>query len=196
MINEAAPDAAELLARIVRECVREGATVEIDGIGRFAPSPGGKLAFRAQTRPRVFLAYAEEDFAAVRRLAAALRRRHFDPWLDKTKLLPGQNWPRAIEAAIEASDFFLGCFSRSAASKRGTFQGELRFALECARRVPLEEVFFIPVRLDDCEVPRRIRSIIQYVDLFPDWESGLTRLERVLWAESRRRNRGSLRLVC
>jgi len=182
-------DAAELVARIVRDCVREGATVEIDGIGRFAPARNGKLSFRPQTRPRVFLAYVEEDLATVRRLAAALRGRQFWPWLDKAKLLPGQNWPRAIEAAIEATDFFVACFSQSAVSRRGSFHVELRFALECARRMPLDEVFFIPVRLDDCEVPRRIRRDIQYVDLFPDWEAGLKKLESVLRTESRRRNR-------
>jgi len=189
-------DAAGLVARIVRECVREGAAVEIDGIGRFAPSRKGGLGFQPQTRPRVFLAYGEEDLAAVRRLASALRSRGFDPWVDKVKLLPGQNWPRAIENAIEATDFFIGCFSCSSVSKRGTFQGELRFALECARRMPLDEVFLIPVRLDECEVPPRIRRAIQYVDLFPNWDAGLKKLERVLWAESRQRNRRRLRLVC
>jgi len=184
-----------LLARALRECLRDGARVEIDGLGTFTRSSKGRLSFQPHALPRVFIAYVEEDIAAARRLFAALRAHHFSPWLDKSKLLPGQNWPRAIEAAIESSDFFIACFSSRSVSKRGTFQGELRFALECARRVPLEEVFFIPVRLDACPVPARIRRAIQYVDLFPDWETGVAKLDRVLQSEMRRRQNSRLRLV-
>lgn len=185
----------ELLARVVRECLREGARVDIDGLGTFAPARNGRLIFRAHKPPRVFLAYVAEELTLAKRLAAALRACNFDPWLDKNKLLPGQNWPRAIEAAIESCDFFIGCFSKRSVRKRATFQAELRFALECARRMPLEDVFFIPVRLDECDVPVRIRRSIQYVDLFPDWDAGVAKLERVLQLEMRRRAGSRLRLV-
>ena len=33
------------------------------------------------------------------------------PGMDARKWMPGQNWSRAVEAAIETSDFFLACFS-------------------------------------------------------------------------------------
>jgi len=188
--------AEELLARVVRQCIRQGAQVNIDGLGTFTRAPNGHLDFRAHSLPRIFVAYVEEDLAHVRRLVTSLRSRRFDAWLDKNRLLPGQNWPRSIEAAIESADFFIGCFSRQSVSKRGTFQGELRFALECARRIPIDDVFFIPVRLDQCEIPTRIRRDTQYVDLFPDWDVGLSKLERVLRFEMSRRNRRNLRLVC
>jgi len=187
--------AEALLARVLRECLREGARVDIDGLGTFTRAANGRLSFRAHNLPRVFIAYVEEDLAQARRLYTALRSRRFSPWLDKTKLLPGQNWPRAIEAAIESTDFFIACFSGRSVSKRGMFQGELRFALECAQRAPLEEVFFIPVRLDACEIPSRIRRSIQYVDLFPRWESGMAKLERILRSEMRRRRGQQLRFV-
>jgi hypothetical protein len=195
MKRDGAETAESLLARVLGEFLREGARVEIDGIGTFTRGADGRLSFQAHNQPRVFIAYVEEDLAAARRLFTALRARGFSPWLDKSKLLPGQNWPRAIEGAIETTDFFIACFSSRSVSKRGTFQGELRFALECARRAPLDEVFFIPVRLDACEVPARIRRAIQYVDLFPDWEAGLAKLERVVHNEMRRRRGNELRLV-
>lgn len=164
------------LARILRQCLEEGATVEIDGLGRFRRNAHGEYEFAAENRPRVFLAYADEDTGAVRRLSRSLKEAGMEPWLDKEKLLPGQNWPRAIERAIELSDFFVACFSRRAAEKRGHFHSELRYALDCAARLPLERTYFIPVRLDDCNVPRPIRQSIQYVDLFPDWEKGVRRV--------------------
>ena len=81
--------------------------------------------------------------------------------------MPGQNWPRAIESAIETSDFFIACFSGDSVSKKGGFQAEIRYALDCARQVPLDEIFLVPVRLDPCAVPRTIEKQYQYVDLFP-----------------------------
>lgn len=183
------------LARIVSQCLAEGASVHIDGLGTFAPGGSDGVRFVPQTRPRVFLAYVEEDLAAVRRLAAALREKRFDPWLDKLKLLPGQNWPRAIESAIHTSDFFIGCFSSRSAIKKGMFQGELRFALECARQMPLDEIFFIPVRLEACPVPAPISRQIQYIDLFPDWDRAVRRIAAVMSAEVRKRTRRRLRLL-
>ena len=74
----------------------------------------------------------------------------------------------------------MACFSRNSVSKKGGFQAEIRYALECARRVPLDEIFMIPVRLDDCPVPARIQKELQYIDLFPDWARGLRRLFTVM----------------
>jgi len=186
---------SDRVARIVKECLAEGAQVEIDGVGTFLPKARGGLRFVPQNRPRVFMAYVEEDAVPVRRLHDALLAKRFDPWFDKAKLLPGQNWPRAIETAIHTSDFFIGCFSPRAVVKRGSFQSELRFALECTRQMPLDEVFFIPARLAECHVPASVSRHIQYVDLFPDWDSGVRRLVAVLSAEARKRNRRRLRFL-
>ena len=96
--------------------------------------------------------------------------------MDVRRLLPGQNWPRAIESAIETSSFFVACFSTRSVNQWGGFQAEIRYALDCARRVPLDDIFVVPVRLDACRVPRSIQRELQYIDLFPDWERGVRRL--------------------
>jgi hypothetical protein len=41
----------------------------------------------------------------------------------------------------------------------------------------------VPVRLDACRVPRSIQREWQYVDLFPDWASGVARLLSAIRAE-------------
>ena len=161
----------------VRGALDGGRTVEIEGLGVFRKSHGSYV-FEAHTRPRVFVAYAVEDLLLARRLCRALEREGCSPWLDKDKLLPGQNWPRAIERAIECSDAFVACFSTRSAEKTGQFQNELKYALECARRRPMDQVFVIPVRLEPCEVPTPIARELQYADLFPDWERGVRRVVR------------------
>ncbi|MGH9659461.1 MAG: toll/interleukin-1 receptor domain-containing protein [Bryobacteraceae bacterium] len=175
------------IAKILRRLLEEGNAVEIDGLGRFQPAEDGRVEFVACGQPRVFLAYVEENRAEATRLYDALQDSGFEPWLDHRKLLPGQNWPRAIEAAIETSDYFVACFSPAAVRKRGAFQTEIRYALDCARRLPLDETFLIPVRFEDCHVPARIWRDTHTIEMYPDWSRGLARLIGVLrrqWKKS------------
>ncbi len=173
MTRECKPS-AEGFALLLQECLANGDPVHIDDLGIFMPGPNNGFRFIPNQMQRVFIAYVQEDSVLARKLYRDLTNRGFSPWLDRKKLLPGQNWPRAIESAIETSDFFIACFSRYSVSKRGVFQSELRYALECAARLPLDEIFVIPVRLDQCTIPQGVMSHIQYVDLFPDWEAGVS----------------------
>jgi len=177
---------ARQVARIVRECLEEGQTVIIDGLGAFHADGRRGYRFVARSAPSIFVAYVQEDTRQVERLCDALEAQGFDPWFDRRKLLPGQNWPRSIEDALEATDFVIACFSRNSVSKKGGFQAEIRYALDCARRIPLDEVFLIPVRLDPCAVPSSIRREIQYIDLFPDWERGFRRIVTILTRQLRK----------
>lgn len=157
----------------------EHGPIAVDGLGTFRRTATG-YAFAAETDPRVFIAYAREDLPVVRRLCEALRGRGCLPWIDKDQLLPGQNWPRAIERAISTSDAFVACLSPRSLGKRGQFQSELRYALDCARHLPFDQVFVIPARLEPCTVPSQIADATQYVDLYPDWERGVRRIERAV----------------
>lgn len=175
------------VADILRRCLEQGLAVEVEGLGTFRRRQGRGIEFIPDGRIKVFIAYVQEDLAAALRLHDDLLRSGFDPWIDKKRLLPGQNWPRAIERNIELADFFIACLSSRAVSKRGHFQAELRYALDCARKLPLEDVYLIPVRLDDCPVPRELAGHIQYVDLFPDWEAGVARVVEVMRKAARKR---------
>jgi hypothetical protein len=174
--------------------MERGQSVEIEGLGTFKIASKGEFEFVPQQQPRIFLAYVEEDLEPVERLASELALRAYHPWVDRQQLLPGQNWPRAIQRAIESADFFLPLFSRNSVSKKGQFQAELRYALDCALRIPLEETFLVPVRLDSCQLPRLITQRVQYVDLFPDWRQGIERLCATVEEAIRHRNGAQLRL--
>ncbi len=168
---------ADLLAAAIKEAIGDSGEVAVDGLGIFRRTDAG-YELLPEPHPRVFVAYAAEDLAIARRLSDALRKRGCEPWIDKEQLLPGQNWPRAIERAIETADAFVACLSRRSIVKRGQFQAELRYALDCARQMPLDQDFLIPVRIEPCSVPRAIAARTQYVDLFPDWGRGLRRIVR------------------
>lgn len=167
----------EVITRLVRQSLAGGLSVEIDGLGWFAPDGAGGIRYE-QCSPgkRVFLAYALEDRAQVIRLYDELAAAGYEPWMDCRRLLPGQNWPRAIEQAIAVADFFLPCLSTRSVEKRGRFQAEIRYALECANEVPLDRAFIVPVRLDACRVPERLSKQYQWVNLFPDWTAGVAAL--------------------
>lgn len=175
-----AEETAQQVANVVIRGLASGQPVEIDGLGTFYPDADRGFRFEPRLQKRVFLAYVTEDAVHAGRLADALESAGFDVWMDVRKLLPGQNWPRAIENAIETTDYFVACFSSRSVGKRGGFQAEVRYALDCARRVPLDDIFIAPVRFDDCPVPRRIQRELQYIDLFPDWGKGAAKLARVL----------------
>jgi len=171
---------AEELASLICNSLLYSPTVEVDGLGVFARDSSGQISFRHGNQPRVFIAYAAEDLPMAEKLFDNLETWGCAPWLDRRKLLPGQDWPRRIQEAIESADYFVACFSSRSVRKRGGFQVEVRQAIESARRVPLDDVFLIPVRLDDCRVPARIQRETQYVDLFPDWCAGLARILTII----------------
>jgi TIR domain len=181
---EKVPSPAQELAQTVIRALALGSAVEVDGLGIFYPDRSRGCRFEPRL-PQVFLAYVEEDRPLAEWLYEALETEGFTPWMDVRRLLAGQNWPRAIEAAIETSDFFVACFSSRSVSKRGGFQAEIRYALDCARRIPLDDIFVVPVRLDTCRVPRAVQKELQYIDLFPDRERGLRRLTAAMRGRSR-----------
>jgi hypothetical protein len=176
----------ERIFDILRKSLDSGQTVEIEGLGTFRSTPDG-YKFDSESQPSVFLAYAVEDLPMIRRLAESLQNAGCTTWLDKDRLMPGQNWPESIDRAIADADAFVACFSPRSIAKRGQFQAELRRAMECARKRPLDEVFLIPARLEPCKIPRTISAEVQYVDLFPDWERGVKRLVRSIRKAARSR---------
>ena len=122
---------------------------------------------------KVFLCHASADKPAVRELYKRLENDGVDAWLDSEDLIPGQNWRVEIPKAVENSDIVLVCLSERSVNKEGYVQKEIVFALDKALEMPEGRIFLIPVRLEDCEVPRRL-SDYQWVDLFS--ENGYERL--------------------
>lgn len=114
---------------------------------------------------RVFLCHASADKPAVRKLHRYLKQRGITPWLDELDLLPGQKWEIEIPKALHSSDVILVCLSKNSVTKEGYVQKEITFALDKASEKLEETIFIIPTKLEECEVPQRLRDY-QWVDLF------------------------------
>jgi formylglycine-generating enzyme required for sulfatase activity len=113
---------------------------------------------------RIFLCHASQDKPVVRELYQRLLAEGWiDPWLDEEKLLPGQDWDLEIEKAVEDADAVIVCLSNNSVTKEGYVQKELRKVLDVADEKPVGTIFIIPLRIDDCQVPRRLK-VWQWVD--------------------------------
>ena len=116
---------------------------------------------------RVFLCHASQDKPVVRELYQKLLAEPWiDPWLDEEKLLPGQDWNLEIEKAVESSDAVIVCVSSTSIAKEGYVQRELRQVLDIALEKLEGAVFVLPVKLNDCDLPRQLRDR-QALDYFP-----------------------------
>lgn len=113
---------------------------------------------------QVFLCHASEDRDKIRKLYTQLHDDGFLPWLDTENLLPGENWAQAINAAISKSDVVLVCLSSQAVQKTGYAQKEIARALDAAEERPEATIYIVPVLLERCPIPDRIKKW-QAVDL-------------------------------
>jgi len=131
-------------------------------------------AMTEQAKLKVFLCHASQDKPIVRDLHQRLSSEGWiDPWLDEENILAGQEWEYEIEKAVESADVVIVLLSSVSVNKEGYIQKEIRYALDIALEKPEGTIFIIPLRLDNCAVPRKIKHW-QYVDYFPS--------ERLDWA--------------
>lgn len=132
---------------------------------------------------RPFISYAREDREHAEKLYNDLRQRGAEPWIDFEDLRAGENWELAIIRAIGEASHFLALLSRHSINKRGFVQREMKEALEILQQFPPDDVFIVPVRLDETK-PRDVRlSRIHWIDLFPNYDDGLRRLMKSVAAK-------------
>ncbi len=129
---------------------------------------------------RVFLCHARADRDAVRALYSRLTKDGVDAWLDKEKLLPGQDWELEIRKAVREADVVVVCLSKQF-NQAGFRQKEVRLALDTAMEKPEGEIFIIPARLEECDTLESLKKW-HWVDLFDD--DGYEMLIRALRARA------------
>lgn len=122
---------------------------------------------QARKSKSIFLSYAREDENKASKVYDVLNNRGHKPWMDKRELVAGQDWKLEIRKAIERSQYFVALLSKKSVGKRGFVQKEIRFALDVLGEIPIGQIYFIPVRLEQCEVPQVIRDL-HWIDLTDD----------------------------
>ena len=141
----------------------------------------------ADAVPQVFLSYASQDRPEVEKLYQNLVDAGFKPWMDYRDILPGEKWEPCIRQAIRDSDLFLFCLTSNSAFKRGFIQKEVRVALDVLQGMLSTDIYLIPARLEDCDVPEELREL-QWVNLFDD--NGWPRLVAAIHEGMKRRSAG------
>lgn len=143
----------------------------------------------------VFISYVREDSEVVDQLVRDLKAQGVQIWLDREQVRPGARWKDAIRCAIREGDFFLACFSNKYLERPKTHMNEeLTLAIEELRQRSVDQEWFIPIRLSDCQIPDRsigagdtLRSL-QWVDLYREWNSGIDKILSVIGPESTENN--------
>lgn len=111
----------------------------------------------------IFISYAKEDINYAENLYDFLHSKSYNPWLDKKKLNVGQNWEFHIQDALHKADFIILLLSTKSVNKRGYVQREFRKALEYCEYKLDSDIFVIPLKIDDCEVPMNLQKF-QWID--------------------------------
>jgi class 3 adenylate cyclase len=114
---------------------------------------------------RAFLCHASEDKEQVGELYEKLRRDGIQAWLDKKDIKGGEEWKLVIEDSVRSSHVVLVCISSRSINKEGYLQKEIRCVLDVADEKPEGAIYVIPVRLENCDIPRQLKRW-QAVDLF------------------------------
>ncbi len=127
----------------------------------------------------VFISYAHEDSEIAFRVYNKLSEAGVVAWIDKECLKVGQRLDIEIPKVINQCSFFLAIFSSTAVIKRGYVQKEFKLALEVVAKLPSEQIFVLPVRVDECEVPFAFQNL-HWVDLFPYLDNGIEEILKVI----------------
>ncbi|MFA6463322.1 MAG: toll/interleukin-1 receptor domain-containing protein [Candidatus Shapirobacteria bacterium] len=103
--------------------------------------------------PTVFISYAKEDIQIAESIYYKLKNDNLKPWLDIHHLTVGVNWSLIIQETINKCQFFMLLLSNNSMNKRGYIQKEIKTALEIVDLLPTTEIFILPIKLDNCEIP-------------------------------------------
>ena len=104
---------------------------------------------------QIFISYSRKDISFVRKLAGDLEKAGYDVWWDLTDLRGGDDWPREIPKAIEASPFFVVVLSPNSAVSDWVAK-EYTQALSLRKKI-------IPLMLERSDIPFSLNTL-NYVD--------------------------------
>ncbi|MCP2135840.1 hypothetical protein J2S28_002892 [Rhizobium sp. SLBN-94] len=108
----------------------------------------------------VFISYTNADQDRVGEVADQLVARGLSIWIDHRKLKPGQNWDFEIRRALDRSAIIIVFISHNSVKKTGYVQREIRLALEKAEEKLVDDIYLIPVLLDDdVTVPSQLKDV-------------------------------------
>ena len=122
--------------------------------------------------PSLFLCYAIQDTAFVKRLSNALKSAGLRIPDDELYFTVGISSVENINKAISDSDYVVVILSKAALASAWV-DGALRIALLCNE--DQQDAYVLPVLVEDCEIPPPL-SGLNYADFRESEEAGLSEL--------------------
>ena len=100
---------------------------------------------------KIFISYSRKDIDFVRKLAGDLEKAGYDVWWDITDLRGGDDWVKALPAAIEAAEYFIIILTPNSI-KSEWVQKEYTQALSLHKKI-------IPMMFEMCDVPFALNTV-------------------------------------
>lgn len=95
----------------------------------------------------------------------------YNVWIDSEKLKPGQSWDFEIKRALDKSTFFVAVISKASYDRRGYLQREIKIALDKLNEKLVDDIFIVPILLDDdVQIPDHLKSIQAIKVSHPQWQ--------------------------
>ncbi len=105
----------------------------------------------------VFISYVNENRTEIKQIYDVLKSHGIKVWIDRNDIAPGSRWKDAIRNAIREGAFFMACFSKEYNKRNDTYMNEeLTIAIGELRQRSTDRVWFIPVKLNSCEISDRM----------------------------------------
>lgn len=109
---------------------------------------------------QVFISYATPDRERVLPYYNYLKGKGHEVWMDFQSIRPGQNWDFEIKRALDKSTFVVAFISAHSYKRRGYVQRELKIALDNLSEKLVDDIYIVPVLLDDnVEIPDQLKGI-------------------------------------
>ncbi|MGD2089970.1 MAG: TIR domain-containing protein [Candidatus Aminicenantes bacterium] len=146
--------------------LKEGSVVPPTGekIERPLDKDGESGAPLGKMKGNVFISYSSEDFKHVLEVRKKLEEAGLTVWMGAQSLVGGEKWGKELVGFICQADVFVACISSTWVDREILAYKEVSVACELEKKLPKEVSFIIPVRLEECNIPRELENR-QQVDL-------------------------------
>jgi hypothetical protein len=110
--------------------------------------------------PLIFISYATPDRDRVLSYYDALHAKGYDVWMDCRRIKPGQNWDFEIKRALNRAVLILLFISKTSVERRGYVQREINITTDKATEKLIDDIYRIPILLDDdALIPEQLKAI-------------------------------------
>lgn len=125
-----------------------------------------------ESRPKIFISYAERDTEVANSILDRLRQAGFEPWNTPIESDSVNSLKSAIRNRIDSSDYIVILISQAALNSAWVqYEMEQAVSKEWSQR----EIMVLPIKIEQCKLPSFLKKF-QWLDLSENFEIGLEKM--------------------